>query len=160
MLSSTITGLIITKYETAFAAVPILVSFITMLTGTGGNCGSQASTLVIRGLAMDEIELKDFFKVAFKEFRISLICGCILALVNGLRVLITYKDPTLALLIAVSIVATVIISKFIGSMLPMLATRLKLDPAIMSAPLISTLVDTISILVYFQLATMLFGISM
>ena len=160
MLSSTITGLIITKYETAFAAVPILVSFITMLTGTGGNRGSQASTLVIRGLAMDEIELKDFFKVAFKEFRISLICGCILALVNGLRVLITYKDPTLALLIAVSIVATVIISKFIGSMLPMLATRLKLDPAIMSAPLISTLVDTISILVYFQLATMLFGISM
>lgn len=160
MLSSTITGLIITKYETAFAAVPILVSFITMLTGTGGNCGSQASTLVIRGLAMDEIELKDFVKVAFKEFRISLICGSILALVNGLRVLFTYKDPTLALLIAVSIVATVIISKFIGSMLPMLATRLKLDPAIMSAPLISTLVDTISILVYFQLATILFGISM
>lgn len=160
MLSSTITGTIITKYEAAFAAVPILVSFITMLTGTGGNCGSQASTLIIRGLSMNEIQLKDFLKVAFKEFRISLICGSVLALVNGLRVLITYRDATLALLIALSIIATVIISKLIGSMLPMLATKLHVDPAIMSAPLISTLVDTISILVYFQLATMLFGISM
>lgn len=160
MLSSAITGSIITKYEEAFAAVPLLVSFIPMLMGTGGNSGSQASTLVIRGLAMNEIELKDFLKVAFKEFRISLLCSSALAIVNGIRIFLTYKDFTLAFLIAISIMATVIIAKLIGSMLPMLATRLKLDPAIMSAPLISTLVDTISILVYFQFATMLFGISM
>lgn len=156
MLSATITGTIITKYETAFAAVPLLVSFIPMLMDTGGNCGSQSSTLIIRGLALDEIKLSDFLKVAFKEFRIALLVSCVLAIVNGLRVLLMYKNPTMAILIALSLVATVIMAKLIGCLLPMLATKLKLDPAIMSAPLITTLVDTFSILIYFQIATHLF----
>ena len=158
MLSATITGTIITKYEHAFSAIPLLVSFIPMLMDTGGNCGSQSSTLIIRGLALDEIKLSDFFKVAFKEFKIALLVSCVLAVVNGLRIFIMYKDFTMALLIAISLVATIIMAKLIGCLLPMLATKCKVDPAIMSAPLITTLVDTCSILIYFQIATHLFSL--
>lgn len=158
MLSATITGTIITKYEAAFSALPLLVSFIPMLMDTGGNCGSQSSTLIIRGLALDEIKLSDFLKVALKEFRVALIVSVILALVNGLRILLMYKDIKMALLIGLSLIATVIMSKLIGCLLPMLATKCRLDPAIMSAPLITTLVDTCSILIYFQIATVLFSL--
>lgn len=156
MLSATITGTIITKYETAFSAVPLLVSFIPMLMDTGGNCGSQTSTLIIRGLAVDEIKLGDYFKVILKEFRISLLVSFVLAAVNGLRILLMYRQPMIALLVSLSIMATVVISKLIGCILPMLATKLKFDPAIMSAPLITTLVDTCSILIYFSIATRMF----
>ncbi len=158
MLSATITGSIITKYQNAFAAIPILVSFIPMLMGTGGNSGSQSSTMIIRGLALEEIRLSDFLKVAFNEFRIGLIVGVLLAAANGLRIFIIYRDPMLALLLALSLVATVITAKLIGSTLPILATKCRLDPAIMSAPLITTLVDTLSILIYFQIATHLFAL--
>ena len=151
-----ITGAIITKYEDAFAAIPLLVSFIPMLMDTGGNCGSQSATLIIRGLALDEIHFRDLFRVIFKEFRISLICGGVLAAANGIRILIMYRDPQLALVIALSLIATVIISKLIGCMLPLFAEKLHLDPALMASPLITTLVDTFSILIYFNIATMLF----
>ncbi|MFA9464290.1 MAG: magnesium transporter [Velocimicrobium sp.] len=158
MLSATITGTIITKYEHAFSAIPLLVSFIPMLMDTGGNCGSQSSTLIIRGLALDEIKLSDFLKVGFKEFRIAIVVSCVLALVNGLRIFMMYNDLMMAILISVSLFATIIMAKLIGSLLPMVATKCKLDPAIMSAPLITTLVDTFSILIYFQIATHLFAL--
>ena len=160
MLSAAVTGAIITRYEEAFAAIPILVSFIPMLMDTGGNCGSQSSTLVIRGIALGEIEFKDLFRVMFKEFRISLIVGATLAVANGLRILIQYRNPSLALVIAVSLVATIIIAKMIGCVLPLLAKKVHLDPAIMASPLITTLVDTCSILVYFQIATLIFHLSL
>ncbi|MGN0276531.1 MAG: magnesium transporter [Hominisplanchenecus sp.] len=160
MLSAAVTGAIITRYEEAFAAIPILVSFIPMLMDTGGNCGSQSSTLVIRGIALGEIEFKDLFRVMFKEFRISLIVGATLAVANGLRILIQYRNPSLALVIAVSLVATIIIAKMIGCVLPLLAKKVHLDPAIMASPLITTLVDTCSILVYFHIATLIFHLSL
>ena len=156
MFSATITGTIITRYEDAFAAVPILVSFIPMLMDTGGNCGSQSATLIIRGIALDQIRFKDIFRVIFKEFRVSLIVSVVLALANGLRILIMYKDAALSLVIALSLIGTVIISKLIGCVLPLLAKKVRLDPAIMASPLITTLVDTCSILIYFNIATMLF----
>lgn len=159
MLSATITGTIITKYESAFSAIPILVSFIPMLMDTGGNCGSQSSTLIIRGLAVDEIKLNQIFKVMFKELRVALIVSIVLSIVNGIRILIMYKDPILALLISLSLICTVIMAKLVGCLLPMVATKLKMDPAIMSTPLITTLVDTASILIYFQIATVLFHLN-
>ena len=158
MLSSAVTGGIIAHYEEAFAAVPLLVSFIPMIMGTGGNCGSQSSTLIIRGLATDEIELHDIFKALWKEFRVSLLVGVVLAIVNGIRIMIQYQDMQLAIVIGVTLVATVMLAKVIGCLLPLLAKRLKLDPAIMAAPLITTLVDIFSILVYFQIATTIMGI--
>lgn len=166
MLSATVTGAIISRYEAAFAAVPLLVSFIPMITGTGGNCGSQTSTMVIRGMSLGEIRLKDFVRVFFKELRIALICGVVLAAVNGLRLIITYNsDPSvdaykLALTVSLAIVATVIMSKLIACMLPMLAKRVKLDPAIMAAPIITTIVDICSTMMFFSLATRIFNIAM
>ena len=158
MLSATVTGAIISRYENAFAAVPILVSFIPMLMDTGGNCGSQSSTLIIRGLALDEIRFRDIFKVIFKEFRIALIVSIGLSIANGLRIYLMYKDLKLAVLIAVSIVTTVIIAKIIGCTLPLFAKKIHLDPAIMAAPLITTIVDTCSIVIYFSIATYMFSL--
>lgn len=156
MFTSIITGTIITRYENAFAAIPLLVSFIPMLMDTGGNCGSQSATLIIRGIALDEIRFTDLFKVMFKEFRISLIVGAFLAVANGVRIFIQYHNPGLAVVIACSLVGTVIMAKLVGCTLPLLAKKVNLDPAIMASPLITTLVDTFSILIYFNIATVLF----
>ena len=156
MFSATITGTIITRYENTFAAIPLLVSFIPMLMDTGGNCGSQSSTLIIRGIALGEIQFSDLFRVMFKEFRVSLIVGVALALANGIRILIMYKNAGLALVIGLSLVATIVISKLIGCVLPLIARKLHMDPAIMASPLITTLVDTCSILIYFNIATQVF----
>lgn len=153
MLSATLTGMISTRFESQIAAIPMLVSFMPMVMGTGGNCGSQSSTLIIRGMALEEIKLRDFLKVVFKEFRIALICAAALSIVNGLRVLITYQDPALALVIALSLIGTVVIAKLVGAMLPMAAKAVKLDPAIMANPLITTVVDSCSLLIYFTVAT-------
>lgn len=152
MFSAMVTGAIITHYEEAFSAMPILVSFIPMLMGTGGNCGSQSSTLIIRGLAMDEIKLKDYFKALWKEARVSILVGIILALANSIRILIQYQDLKLALVIGLTIIGIVILAKALGCTLPMLAKKLKLDPAIMAAPLITTISDTCSVLLFFQIA--------
>ncbi len=152
MLSSIVTGTIITNYEEAFAALPVLVAFIPMLMDTGGNCGSQSSTLIIRGLATDEIKLKDFFKALWKEIRVALIVGVILAIANGIRICIQYKNFKLALVVGLTLIGVVTISKVLGCMLPMLAKKLKLDPAIMAAPLITTVVDTCSVLLFFNIA--------
>lgn len=158
MFSATITGSIITRYENAFQAVPLLVSFIPMLMDTGGNCGSQSSTLIIRGLALGDIKFKDLFRVIFKEFRISLIVGVILAVANGLRIFIQYQNPQIAIVVALSLAVVVILSKFIGCILPLFANKVGLDPAIMASPLITTIVDTCSILVYFNIAVHIFNI--
>lgn len=158
MFTATITGSIITRYENAFQAVPLLVSFIPMLMDTGGNCGSQSSTLIIRGLALGDIKFKDLFRVIFKEFRISLIVGAILAVANGLRIFIQYQNPQIAIVVALSLAVVVILSKFIGCILPLFANKVGLDPAIMASPLITTIVDTCSILVYFNIAVHIFNI--
>lgn len=158
MFSATITGSIITRYENAFQAVPLLVSFIPMLMDTGGNCGSQSSTLIIRGLALGDIKFKDLFRVIFKEFRISLIVGAILAVANGLRIFIQYQNPQIAIVVALSLAVVIILSKFIGCVLPLFANKVGLDPAIMASPLITTIVDTCSILVYFNIAVHIFNI--
>ena len=156
MFTSIITGTIITRYENAFAAIPLLVSFIPMLMDTGGNCGSQSATLIIRGIALDEIRFTDLFKVMFKEFRISLIVGAFLAVANGVRIFIQYHNTGLEVVIACSLMGTVIMAKLVGCILPLLAKKVNLDPAIMASPLITTLVDTFSILIYFNIATVLF----
>lgn len=158
MFTATITGIIISKYEEAFSALPILVSFIPMLMDTGGNCGSQSSTLIIRGIALDEIQFHDIFRVAAKEFRISLIVGAVLAAANGLRILFMYQNVMLAVVIMLSLVATIMLSKLIGCILPLLAKKAGLDPALMASPLITTLVDTCSILIYFSIASRLMGL--
>lgn len=158
MFSSMITGGIITNYENAFATLPILVSFIPMLMGTGGNCGSQSSTLIIRGLAMDEIKTKDIFRALWKELRIALIVGVILAVINAIRIYIQYKNWSLGIIVGIALIATVILAKSLGCVLPILAKKLKLDPAIMAAPLITTIVDTCSVLIFFNIAVMIMGI--
>lgn len=158
MLSATLTQTIIAHYEAAFTAVPLLVSFIPMLTDTGGNCGSQSSTLIIRGLALDEIHFGDIFRVVFKEFRVAILVGAALAIVNGVYMVIRYRDLMLALLVSISLVATILIAKMIGCVLPLFAKKLHMDPAIMAAPLITTIVDVCSIMVYFQVATHLLGL--
>lgn len=153
MLSATLTGWISSRFEAQIAVIPMLVSFMPMVMGTGGNCGSQSSTLIIRGMALEEIRLRDFLKVMFKEVRIALICAAVLAVVNGVRVYIVYKNFPLAVVIALSLVGTVVIAKLVGAVLPMGAKALKLDPAIMATPLITTIVDSCSLLIYFTVAT-------
>ncbi len=153
MVSSTISGAILARYEAAFAAYPLLVTFIPMLSDTGGNAGSQTSTLIIRGMALDEIKFSDFFKVFFKEFRVSIIAGVTLAVVNFVRIMIFNPGNTImAAIVSISLVFTVMLSKLIAVIMPMLAKRLGMDPAIMAAPLITTVVDALSLVVYFGVA--------
>lgn len=158
MLSATITGSIITNYEEAFQVVPILVAFIPMIMGTGGNCGAQSSTLIIRGLATDEIALKDVLKVLWKEIRVAVLVGILLAIVNAIRIYFQYEDLKIATTVGLTLIVTAILAKMLGCLLPIIAKKFKLDPAIMASPLITTLVDTFSILVYFQIATAVIGL--
>ena len=153
MLSATVTGMIITRYEAAFEAIPLLVSFLPMLMDTGGNCGSQSSTLVIRGLALEEIQIRDVFRVMRKEFFVSLIVSGCLAAANGLRIWLMYGDAAIAVVIACSLAATIVLAKLVGCVLPIFAKRLHMDPAIMAAPLITTIVDAGAVVVYFRIAT-------
>ena len=155
MISATFTGMIITSFEEKLAAMIVLTAFIPMLMDTGGNSGGQASATIIRALSLNEIDLNDIFKVIWKEIRVAFIVGVALAIVNAIRVIIQYRDIQLAIVLGITLIVTTIISKVLGCVLPMLAKRLKLDPAIMAAPLITTLVDVCSILVYFQVATSL-----
>lgn len=162
MLSATITGSILQEYENAFVAIPILVAFVPMLTGTGGNCSSQSSTMIIRGLALGEIRFKDFFRVVFKELRIGLLAGLVLALVNAGRIYLVYSHNAdvisqvslfnLALISGLSLIGIVILAKCIGCILPMLAKKCGLDPALMAAPLLSTILDTCSVMIFFSIA--------
>ena len=159
MLSAAITGTILTRYEEACSSIPLLVAFIPMLMSTGGNCGSQSSTMIIRGMSLDEIKLKDFFRVVWTEFRVSVLIGVVLSVVNGIRIWIMNGDLRVATVVSLSVAGIVIVSQFIGCTLPMLAKRCKLDPAVMAAPLITTIVDAASILIYFSIATRFFNIA-
>ena len=158
MLSSIVTGKIITNYESAFASVPLLVSFIPMIMDTGGNCGSQASTMIIRALATDEIETRDVFKAWWKEIRIALLVGVTLGIVNGARIALQYHDLSLALVIAITFMFTACIAKSLGCLLPIGAKALKLDPAYMASPMITTIVDACSLAIYFNIALVLMNI--
>lgn len=159
MLSATITGEILGYYENAMAAMPILITFIPMLMGTGGNCGSQSSILIIRGIAVGEIEFSDVFKVIFKEIRVAVIVGALLAVVNGLRICIMYdRNIMLAAALGITMIAVVSMAKCIGCTLPLIAKKIGLDPAIMAAPLITTILDTCTILVYFNIVTAFFNL--
>ena len=159
MISGMITGGILGRYEAAFAAMPLLVTFIPMLTDTGGNAGSQSSTLVIRGMAVGEIELRDFMKVFWKELRVSILVGVVLSAVNFVRLIITYPgNEMIALTVAMALFVTVLLAKTVGGILPMAAKLCHADPAIMAAPLITTIVDAISLVVYFQIASALLPI--
>ena len=155
MFSATVTGAIITKYENAFTAIPLLVSFIPMLMDTGGNCGSQSSTLIIRGSAVDDF----IFRISLLLYgrnSVALVVGAALAMANGLRIYLVYRNFAMAMVIATSLVVTIVIAKLVGCILPILAKQLHMDPAIMASPLITTIVDTCSIVIYFQIATLVF----
>lgn len=159
MISSMITGGILAKYEAAFAVIPLLVTFIPMLTDTGGNAGSQSSTMIIRGMAVGEIEPGDLFKVFWKELRVGIIVGAILGFVNYVRLVILYPGKEmLCLTVVLSLMVTVVIAKTIGCVLPIAAKVFHMDPAIMAAPLITTIVDAVSLIIYFQLACSLLGL--
>ena len=159
MISGMITGGILGRYEAAFATMPLLVTFIPMLTDTGGNAGSQSSTLVIRGMAVGEIQLWDLAKVFWKELRVSLLVGAVLSAVNYVRLIIMYPGhETIALTVALALLVTVLLAKTVGGVLPMVAKLCRADPAIMAAPLITTIVDAISLVVYFQIASALLPI--
>ena len=159
MISATFTGSIIKKFDDVLQSVVILAAFIPMLMDTGGNAGSQSSTLVIRGLALGDIEIKDYLKVMFKEFRVSLIVATVLASVNFLRIyLLERTELAISITVCLSLFCTVIIAKVVGSLLPIVAKKLKFDPAIMASPLITTIVDTFALMIYFTLAKVLLGI--
>ena len=153
MVSSMLTGIIIEKYEVAFQTMPLLVALMPMLSDTSGNCGSQVSTLIIRGMAVDEIKLSDYFKAVWKELRVSSMVGVILSIVNMIRIYIQYRSIQLSIIVGITLVFCVIVAKLLGCTLPMLAKRLKLDPAIMASPMLTTLVDVSSVWIYFQIAT-------
>ena len=163
MMSATFTGLIITGFENALTA--LLVSFIPMLMDTGGNSGSQSSAIIIRGLATGEIKLSDFGKVLYKEFRIALIVGVTLALANAARLWLLniavyhYADGLVRemFVVGITLIATVVSAKVFGCCLPMLAKKLKLDPALLASPIVTTLVDTTTVLIYFMVAINVFG---
>ena len=159
MISGVFTARIMGKYENILSSVVILSAFIPMLMDTGGNSGSQSSTLIIRGLAIGEIKISDGWKVLWKEFRISFLVGTVLAIVNFIR-LMTFDKVGLAISITVTVTLfiTVVLSKVVGGVLPLMAKRLKLDPAIMAGPLITTIVDGLSLAVYFTLATKLLNL--
>ena len=162
MLSATFTGLILNHYEEAFASVPILVSFIPMIMDTGGNCGSQSSTSIICALATGDIEAKDVLEVWGKEVIVAILCGTSLAIVNTIRVLIMYPNNpqklVLALIVGLTLIFTAILAKSLGVLLPIAAKKLKLDPAYMASPLITTIVDTVSLIIYFTIAVLIMRI--
>lgn len=163
MVSATFTGMIITAFEDALAAQVALTAFIPMLMGTGGNSGSQSSVTIIRSLSLDELKFSDLPRVLWKELRTSILCGCILAVVCFVKIWLVDRlllgNPQITLMVdavvCLALLVTVVIAKLVGAVLPMLAKRLKLDPAVMASPFISTIVDALSLLVYFLFANML-----
>ncbi len=159
MFTSTLSALILEAYDAFTALFPTLVTCIPMLTATGGNAGSQASTTIIRAMSIGDVEMEDVWKVFWKECRVSLIVGAILGIANYIRLIIMYPDePMVCLVIGLSLVATVVMSKLLACVLPFIAKKFKLDPAMMAAPLISTIVDSLSLVVYFAIAGMILSV--
>lgn len=159
MISATITGSVIKRAESILEAVVVLMVYVPMLMNAGGNAGNQSSTLVIRGLALGEIKLNDYLRVLWKEFRVSILVGTVLAAVNFVRMMVMDGvEATVALTVSLTLVATIMIAEAIGGLLPIAAKKLNLDPAIMAGPLISTIVDAVSLIVYFNVASLILGI--
>ena len=159
MISATFTGMIITSFEDALAAQVVLTAFIPMLMDTGGNSGSQASVTVIRGISLGEIEFRDLPKVIWKESRVAVLCGVTLSAANFLKLMFFDRvSMQIAAVVCLTLILTVIVAKVIGCTLPMLAKKVGFDPAVMASPFITTAVDAISLLVYFQIAKLLLGI--
>ena len=159
MVSATFTGSIITSFEDSLAKMAVLVAYIPMLMDTGGNAGGQASVTIIRGLSLGEIEYKDTFKVIWKELRVALCCGITLAAANFIKLLCWDQIAvSVAIVVCLTLVCAVLFAKFIGCSLPILAKRLGFDPAVMASPFITTIVDVISLIVYFQIATHVLGL--
>ena len=163
MVSATLTGLVITKFEDALGVLPCLTAFIPMLMDTGGNAGSQACVSIIRGISLNEIEFGDLFHVVWKEIRVAVLCGVCLAaacfgkimLVDHLLLQNTSVTTTVALVVCISMAMTVFMAKVVGSVLPLLAKKIGLDPAVMASPLITTIVDVLSLMAYFSVAVAL-----
>lgn len=161
MLSATFTGIIITKFESALAACVVLTSFIPMLSGTGGNSGSQSSVAVIRALSLDEIDFSDLIAVVWKESRVAVLCGVCLACANFVKMMLVDRllmnnpevTPMVALVVCLTLVFTVLCAKVVGCTLPMAAEKIGIDPAVMASPFITTIVDALSLLIYFFFAT-------
>ena len=159
LISSTFTGSIITHYEQALGSMVILTAFIPMLMGTGGNAGGQASATIIRGLSLGEIRMGNILRILWKEFRISLLCGVSLSVLIFVKaMLIDRASVEVALVVAISLLATVILAKLVGCALPILAKRVGFDPAVMASPFITTIVDAVSLLIYFQIASYALGL--
>ena len=156
MVSATFTGKIIQAYESALAAQVVLTAFIPMLMDTGGNAGSQASVTIIRGLSLGEIQMIDIFKIICKEIRVAFLCGLTLSLANFAKMMLLDRvGLSVALIVCLTLVVTVIIAKITGCTLPILAKRIGFDPAVMASPFITTIVDALSLIVYFNFASML-----
>ena len=163
MISATFTGQIITSFENSLAVAAVLTAYIPMLMDTGGNSGSQASVTVIRGISLNDIEFKDYFKVLWKEIRVAVICGVALAAANFVKLMLVdrmlFHNPditvTVAAVICLTMVCTILVAKVVGCTLPMLAEKLGFDPAVMSSPFITTIVDALSLLIYFRFAVMI-----
>ena len=166
MISATFTGLIISRFEEKLAAMVCLTAFIPMLMDTGGNSGSQSSVTVIRAISLGELEFKDLGKVIWKEIRTALLCGAVLSVLCVLKILLVDNlllktdgvTLTVALTVGLTLSMTVLCAKLVGCTLPMLAKKLGFDPAVMASPFITTIVDALSLLVYFGLATALLKI--
>ena len=166
MLSATFTGMILNHYENALAACIVLNAYIPMLSGTGGNSGTQASTAVIRALSLDEVDFSDVLRVLWKELRVSALCGVCLACANFGKMLLVDRlllgnsavTPLVCLVVCLTIFFVVVFAKCVGCSLPLLAEKIGLDPAVMASPFISTIVDATSLLIYFRFASWLLGI--
>ena len=166
MISATFTSMILNAFEDKLSALIVLTSFVPMLTGTSGNSGGQASAVIIRALSLKEINFKDIFKVIWKEFRVGVMCGIKLATVNFVK--IWFVDRTLLvmsaitikvdLVISLTLIIEIIFAKMVGCVFPILAEKMKLDPAVISSPFITTVMDALSLLIYFWLATMILHI--
>ena len=166
MISATFTGMIISSFEDALANSVVLTAFIPMLMDTGGNSGSQASVTVIRAISLDEIEFKDLFRVLWKEIRVAFFCGISLSAAAFAKVILVDRllmgnaevTIAVALVVCLTLALTVVVAKIIGCCLPMIAYKLGFDPAVMASPFITTIVDAVSLVVYFLIATNILGI--
>jgi len=165
MISSAFAGGIITHYETALGAYVILTAFIPMLMGSGGNAGGQSSVTIIRGLSLGEIEFKDIFRVIFKEFKVALLCAVTMCVANFIKIMLvdfgasfTPEHLVLAAIVSLTLFCTIVVAKVIGAFLPLVVKRLGLDPAVMASPFITTIVDALSLVIYFNFATAFLGI--
>lgn len=159
MISATFTGAIIQGYQNALASYAVLTMYIPMFMDTGGNAGGQASVTIIRSISLGEVEFSDILKVVWKEMRVAVLCGITLAVVNFAKLMLfDHVGMQVAFIVCLTMVITVMVAKVVGCMLPMLAKQIGFDPAVMASPFITTIVDAVSLVIYFQIATRMLGI--